>query len=125
MVTPKFASDDEALLSYAKELPSPYFYPSITYGDKTWSASRLDFGALAEGTASNIQVFNTQQLKAINDMVETGGNYTLSWKDGGDLIKGTATDLTWEQGELVTQAEVRFDLRGGLLLDLTYDGKGS
>ena len=124
LVTPKFASDDEALISYAKELPSPYFFPSITYDDRTWQASRLDIGALAEGTASNIRVFNTQQLNAINDMVKDGGSYTLSWGDSGGLIAGTNGSLKWNPGELVAQAKVQFDLRGGLLLDLTYDGSG-
>ena len=130
ILTPTLSNmEDKDLLTYAESLPTNSIYPTITVDGKSWNG-RGSFSSSLSVTKSigkplSFGIWNYDYAEEIQSMVDSGETYSLSWSGTQDLLEGTTGNLTWPQGQLSDSVELPIDLKGGVLLSLTYSGSSA
>ena len=129
LLTPTLKNNSEELLTYAECLTRNSIYPTITVGGKSWNG-RGSFSSSLSVTKSigkplSFGIWNYDYADEIQSMVDSGETYSLSWSATQNLLDGKLENQKWPSDQLSASVELPINLKGGVLLSLTYSGSSA
>ena len=130
ILTPTLSNmEDKDLLTYAESLPTNSIYPTITVGGESWNGRGGFSSSLSVtkniGKPLSFGIWNYDYADEIQSMVDSGGTYSLSWSATQSLLDGNLENQKWPSDQLSASVELPINLKGGVLLSLTYSGRSA
>ena len=121
--------EDKDLLTYAECLTRNSIYPTITVGGESWNGRGGFSSSLSVtkniGKPLSFGIWNYDYADEIQSMVDSGGTYSLSWSATQNLLDGKLENQKWPSDQLSASVELPINLKGGVLLSLTYSGRSA
>ena len=123
LITPKLANNSEDLLTYAKNLTDSKLSPTITVGEDKWTIGSI-YAGLSAGKSTTSRIWSYNNTSGI-EALAGGAEYSISWPAYQGLLAGKLENQEWPEDQLTASVEVDIDLKGGVLLTLTYSGSSA